>query len=573
MKKTLLTLLTLMLLCISFLAACSEKEEKSDRKLENTQLKLPKKAAQTGGSITVALSREPEGIFEPAFSTSMEDDDVQAFTTESMYQITNDLKYVPNLATWDISHDKKTYTFHLHKGVKWHNGTELTMEDWKFALEVLANAAYTGPYFEHVSLIKGAKEYHNGKSNHIEGLRIIDPYTMKITFNDVHTTNLEKLWPVPMPKKVYQSIPINRLFNSDPVRRHPIGLGPFKVANMSQEGEVDLEFFPDYWKGRALLDKVTLKVLDTPSLERDFKKGAVDLASIDSASMNQLERLQNVHVSKIRGSIYSYIGLRFGHRDNQRDKNVDDLEKFKNKKLREALMYALNRSKMIDDFLDGQARVTNSVLPSTSWLALEPKELISYEYNPKKAKKLLDEAGYIDRNGDGFVEDPNGQEFHISFGHYAGSALFESRAKAIIQAWKDIGIRTQLSTGSLIEFNLYNDMKEKDDPTLEAFIGSWYIGADLDPLPLWGSNAAWNYGRYKNEKSDQLLEEGIGEKAFDDAYRKNVYRKWQKLFNEELPILPLWEKTDLFVISNRLQHVEINSLTPFNHVEKWSVTK
>src|SRR5699024_11564835 len=84
------------------------------------------------------------------------------------------------------------------------------------------------------------------------------------------------------------------------------------------------------------------------------------------------------------------------------------------------------------------------------------------------------------------------------------------------------------------------------------------VGYDPDPSGLWHSTAEWNHGRWVNEESDELLEEGLSEKSFDDDYRKDVYVEWQKLFNEELPALPLWENLELYGINDRVQGYDID---------------
>jgi len=574
MKKSALWSFMLLLVMALFLAACnndSSSTEKESEKKPSGDTTATTDTAAKGGVVTFGTDTAPEGVYDPAYSGSIVDSYIQGFTMEGIYDVNDDLEYVPNLASWEISEDKLTYTFTFQKGVKWHNGEELTGDDWVFALETLADPDYDGPRYNYAEGIKGAKAKKEGKADKIEGIEVVDPYTVKITFEQVKINNLENLWSNPMPKKHYEGIAVKDLAESKQVRENPVGLGPFKVKKVVDGEYSELERFDDYWKGKPQLDGVIVKVIDPSLAAGAFQNGEIDIMAIKPQSVKELTALDNVRIEETNGVSYSYIGLRFGHRDKATLKNVADVDKFKSKELRQALLYAINRPAMIDAFLEGKAAVANTVIPTTFWTAAPESDLNQYEFNTEKAKELLASAGYVDKDGDGFVEDPNGQPFKISFGHYAGSAAFEGRSQAIIQSWNDIGVKTEQATGSLIEFNLYNDMKDNDDAALEAFFGAWSTGADPDPSGLWGNDAEWNYGRWVDAKNQELLNKGLSEEAFDKDTRMKTYVEWQKHFNEELPALPLWENMDLYGINNRLQGVHINAVGFQTDVYKWNV--
>ncbi|KPN97306.1 oligopeptide ABC transporter substrate-binding protein [Lysinibacillus sp. ZYM-1] len=574
MKKSALWSFMLLLVMALFLAACnndSSSTEKESEKKPSGDTTATTDTAAKGGVVTFGTDTAPEGVYDPAYSGSIVDSYIQGFTMEGIYDVNDDLEYVPNLASWEISEDKLTYTFTFQKGVKWHNGEELTVDDWVFALETLADPDYDGPRYNYAEGIKGAKAKKEGKADKIEGIEVVDPYTVKITFEQVKINNLENLWSNPMPKKHYEGIAVKDLAESKQVRENPVGLGPFKVKKVVDGEYSELERFDDYWKGKPQLDGVIVKVIDPSLAAGAFQNGEIDIMAIKPQSVKELTALDNVRIEETNGVSYSYIGLRFGHRDKATLKNVADVDKFKSKELRQALLYAINRPAMIDAFLEGKAAVANTVIPTTFWTAAPESDLNQYEFNTEKAKELLTSAGYVDKDGDGFVEDPNGQPFKISFGHYAGSAAFEGRSQAIIQSWNDIGVKTEQATGSLIEFNLYNDMKDNDDAALEAFFGAWSTGADPDPSGLWGNDAEWNYGRWVDAKNQELLNKGLSEEAFDKDTRMKTYVEWQKHFNEELPALPLWENMDLYGINNRLQGVHINAVGFQTDVYKWNV--
>ena len=572
MKKSLLSFFMFILMALVLAACTSNSSNEEDKENENKETDISTEPKE-GGVVTFGTDVAPEGIYDPAYSGSIVDSYIQGFTSDEMFIVNDELEYVPHLATWEISEDKLTYTFSVKKGVKWHNGEELTADDWVFALETLAHPDYKGPRGNYAEGIKGAKAKKEGKADSIEGIEVVDPHTVNITFESVKINNLENLWPNPMPKKHYEGIAIADLEESKQVRETPVGLGAFKVKKVVDGEYTELERFDDYWQGKPMLDGVIIKVIDPSLATGAFQNGEIDIMSIRPQSVKELSALDNVRIEETTGVGYSYIGLRFGHRDQTTLTNVADFDKFKSKELRQALLYAINRPAMIDAFLEGKAEVANTVIPSTFWIAADEADLNAYEYNQEKAKELLATAGYKDIDGDGFVEDPNGKPFSISFGHYAGPVAFEGRSQAIIQAWNDIGLKTQLATGSLIEFNLYNKMRENDEAALEAFFGSWSTGADPDPSGLWANNAEWNFGRWVDAENQRLLDEGLSEKSFDKEYRKNVYVEWQKHFNEELPAIPLWENLDLYGINNRLEGVHLNAVGFQTDVYKWYVTK
>src|SRR5690625_7525649 len=111
------------------------------------------------------------------------------------------------------------------------------------------------------------------------------------------------------------------------------------------------------------------------------------------------------------------------------------------------MFYALDREALVDSYLAGKATIVNTPVPSVHWIAADESELTQYDYDPEKAAELLDEAGYTIPEGEEWRTDPDGNEFVIMFGHYAGSAAFEGRTQAIMQNVEDVGLKTELAGG------------------------------------------------------------------------------------------------------------------------------
>lgn len=550
-----------------FLAACggdSKKEEKpkdSDKESSDN--------VDEDGVLTYAVDNAPEGLFMPGFYSSATDAQIIDFMHDDLITVDENLEYQPYLVDWDTE-DNKVYNFTLKEGVKWHNGEELTMEDWKFAVEVVAHPDYTEDRYNYVAEIEGADEYNAGEADEVSGFVIEDDYNATITFKDAKVNNIENLLSNAMPKKELEDVDVADMASAMEIREEPVGFGPFKIKEIKQGEYVSLERFDDYWQGKPKLAEVLVKVIDDSQTLGALQSGEIDIMEIRPDDIPELETQDHIDVIEHEGLGYSYVGFRLGHRID--GENVADYDKYASKELRQAMFYALDRESIVEAYLGGKATVVNSPVPSVHWIRADESELTQYDYDPEKAAELLDEAGYTIPDGEEWRTDPDGNEFIIKFGHFAGTSAFEGRAQAIIQNWKDVGLQTELATGQLIEFNTYNDMKNNDDENIQVFFGAWSTGSDPDPSGLWHSQAEWNHGRWINEESDALLEDGLSEKSFDQDYREQVYVDWQKIFNEELPGLPLWENMDLYGVNTHLQDyvIDAGGLRDFH---KWYIEK
>ncbi len=560
----------------AFLVGCNSGDDTNGEGSDNGTDGASEGTSESGydenASITYAVDNAPQGMYMPGYTTSATDSQINDFIHVSFFEANPELQFEPRLAEWETE-DNQHYTFTIQEGVKWHNGEELTANDWKFAIEVLADPDYTGERYSYVSGIEGAEERKAGDADEVSGFEVIDEYTVEVTFSDARVNNLENLWPDPMPKAELEDIAIADLEDAPELREHPVGLGPFKVANIVAGESLTLERFDDYYDETAKIAEVVVRVVDPSISIGALQNGEVDFMEVRPDDVPDLESQDHLEVIDHPGLGYSYIGFRFGHRDEEASENNADFDKFEDVRLRQAMFYALDRESLINAYLGGYATPVNTPVPTSHWIAAPESELTQYNYDVEKAEELLDEAGYVDTDGDGFREDPDGEEFTISFGHYEGPAAFEGRTQAIMQAWNDIGLRTELATGGLVEFNTFNEMKRNDDEALETFFGAWVTGTDPDPSNLWGSNAEWNYGRWVNEESDELLADALSEASFDEDYRRDVYIEWQQLFNEELPGLPVWENVDLYAKNTRVEGVTIDVRGGVNNPNEWYVAQ
>ncbi|CQR59144.1 oligopeptide ABC transporter oligopeptide-binding protein AppA [Paenibacillus riograndensis SBR5] len=549
------------------LSACSGigSERLSYGVLSNKEAEVP----AAGGTVTYGYSSPFQGLFEPAFYEGEDDYQVLEFITEAMFRVKDDLTTVPGIASWQESDDHTVFTFRIRPGVRWHNGDELTVEDWKFALETIASPEYTGSRYYSVEMISGAEAFHKGKAKEISGIKVIDPYTLRITMNSVRVNALDNLWPYPMNKRVYSGIAVKDMPDSDPVRKHPIGIGPFEVTNIQPGQLVEMKAFEDYYQGKPLLDGVTYKVFDDKDIVNLLDENVIDMATAPRDAYASLKQLDQVNILQSPELSYEYIGFKFGSWDHESQKIVMDNPKFADKRLRQAMYYALDREGIINQYSYGLGSLIETPVPSSSWAKIPDSEINTYPYSPERAKALLNEAGYVDRDGDGLREDPKGAPFVIHYDAMTGSTTAEARTRAILQNWRDVGLDVRLNGGQLKDLNTFYEAVENDDPSVELFNGVWGLASDPDPSGLWREIDLWNYPRFSSKRNEELIREGVGIKSYDKEHRKQVYYEWQKLVNEEVPMIFFAERINITAVNKRLQNVKVNSMSNIIDPQTW----
>ena len=568
-KKSLLWLFTLVLILSAFLAACGGDDGSSESGSEGGSSSDGE--PQEGGTLVYGLDAPPEGLFSSAFYGIATDFEVIELFDEALISYNENLEPEPNVASWETE-DSKVFNFTFEEGVKWHNGEELTVNDWVFALETIADPDYDGPRYANVQTIEGAEAYRSGDADSISGIEVVSDYEINITFDEARVNNLTNLWAYPLPESVLGDVPVAEMSASEWVRSTPIGIGPFKIDKIVPGESVEFSKFDEYWNGDVNLDKIVLRVIDNSSVVGALQNNDIDMISLQPVSGPEVEPLENVEIVTYPGLTYYYVGFKLGKFDNESQTITEELPKYQSKELRQAMMYALNRQEWVDAFFFGYADVVNKPVPSSHWNSADDSELIQYEYDPEKSKQMLEDAGYVDTNDDGFREDPNGDEFIVKFSHYAtGNPTFESRAQQIAQYFEEVGLRSEVE---MVEVNLYYDMVEKDDASIETFFGGWGTGTDPDPSGLWKADQLWNYPRYNNPEADQLLDDALDIEIVDtdQEKRKELYVEWQKIVNEDLPMLYIAELEEIKALNTRVGGVEYD-VSGQNSPAEWFVTE
>ncbi|HDV6033457.1 TPA: ABC transporter substrate-binding protein, partial [Staphylococcus pseudintermedius] len=559
----------LSLIVVVVLSACG----KNGNETSNTSNKTGKSDAK-GGTLTVGIAEPPEGNFQSIFTGSTGDSNVIDFFNDSLIDVGDDLKIKPKILSWEKDkNDDLKYTFKVKKGIQWQDGNPFTINDWVFTLETLADPDYDGPRYSGVAVIQGAEEKRNGQADRISGIKKIDYYTAEITFKEHKANNLLELWTsAPISEKVFKDIPVKDMAKSDAVRKNPIGIGPYKVKRIVDGESVELVKNKDYWRGEPNIDNINLRVVEQTSMTQALENGDIDMATITAPIAKEIKDSgsENLQLLQAPSTSYAIVGFVLNDYDKKAQKIGKERPKYQDKKLRQAMAYAINRKEWIDAFYYGYGKPLNGLIPSAHWSGAKEGDVKEYKYDVDKAKQLLDEGGYKDKDGDGFREDPQGKPFVVNLKHYAGSnPTFEPRTAALKGYWEKVGLKTKVE---MEEFGKYSSDLEKSSKDMEVYFRTWQQGSDPDPSELYRSTALWNESRYNNPKADKILDEAVDTKVVgdDNDKRKEKYLEWQKIMAEDVPVIPIVELEDVTAVSSRVKNFEV-SLKGSNPIYEWSV--
>jgi len=463
------------------------------------------------------------------------------------------------LGSIEFDVEGKTATIKLNsKDYKWSDGQPLTIDDYIFAIEAIGNKDYTGVrYNANYQNIEGMDKFHSGEASSISGVEKLDDYSVKIHFKQMRPSMQLAGGALPyyvMPKHIFSTIPVAEWEKSDYVRGNKgVGLGPFKIESITPGESVTLVPNEHYYKGRAKLDKVVMEVVSPDTIVSQMKAGNYDVASMPSAQYEAYKDLTNVSFISSFASQYEYIAFHLGKYDKEQGKNITDPNaKMKDPVLRQALAYALDINAAGESMYHGLQRGTNSIIiPFFKDIYNANQE--GFDYNPEKAKQMLDEAGYKDTDGDGLRENKDGSKLSINFAARTRDDANESLIQQYLLWWKEIGLDVKLYTGRTLESNVFYEKVQADDPEIDMFAGGWGTGYDPNPSNLFGEAAKFNFARFVSQEGNDIMAKISSTDAFDDAKNVEFYKEWQKYVHDQAFIFPTLIGDSVTAVNKRVK--------------------
>ncbi|MBI2988376.1 MAG: peptide-binding protein [Deltaproteobacteria bacterium] len=454
-----------------------------------------------------------------------------------------DVRLTGDLAeSWEVGQGGLQITFKLRRGVKWQDGSPFTARDVLFGFQTITDPKTPTAYAEDFRQVKKAEA--------------IDDYTFRVTYEKPFAPALTS-WGnlVVLPKHLLEGKDIAK----SELGRNPVGTGPYRFREWISRDRVILEANPDYFEGRPYLDRYVIRVIpDLATMFLELKAGGLDLMGLTPIQYKRQtdDRFFQESYRKYRylANAYTYLGYNL-------------LEpKFRDKRVRQALSYAIDKEEIIKVVLLGLGVPATGPYKPGLWF-YNP-DVKKYPFDPAKAIALLKEAGWEDRDGDGIL-DKDGMPFEFTVVTNEGNPVRQRTAVVIQERLKKIGIRMKIR---VIEWSAFiNEFIDKKD--FEATILGWTTGFEPDPYDIWHSSKTGkkelNFISFKNGEVDELLEKG--RRTFDQEKRKEIYFRLQEILAEEQPYTFLYVPEALPIVHSRVYGIEPSPLGISYNFYRWYV--
>ena len=459
-------------------------------------------AAPPKDAIVVGLVAEPVTMDPPQITDLNSTRVIKRIFEGLTAQELGTYKIVPGLAkSWEISRDGLTYTFRLRDNVRFHDGTPLTAEAVKFCFDRQLNEQ--GPYYK-----TGTYPYVKGFLGNVAGVQAVDPSTVRITLKSPLTPFLQYL----AHHSLYVYSPEALKQHGKDIVKHPVGTGAFKLETWEPGVKVVLARNDQYWGGAPKIRQaIYVPIIEAQARLAAITTGEIDLTmDVPPDSLDRLRQDPNVVVAETNSSAVWYVTLNTRH------------PILKDRRVRQALNYAVNKEAIIRDILRGTAITAHSPMSPVYGPFYEP-QVARYPYDPDRARALLREAGH-----------PGGFELTFLVPESGSGMQSPVEMGTVIQAnLAAVGVRAKIQTlewGAYLKKYLEGpDMAQMSwNPSIGDPDHMMYMLLSSDRFP-----PAFNAGFFQHARVDDLLRRG--RTTIDDKARIPLYREAQKIVAEEAP--------------------------------------
>ncbi|MBA9086216.1 peptide/nickel transport system substrate-binding protein [Fontibacillus solani] len=465
---------------------------------------------------------------------------------DALLDVTESAQFIPKLAESIETKDKQTYRVKLKSNAKWNDGTPFTTTDVAFTLKIALHPKVDTSF--KLQFIEGVNDF--GKLDEgitdIKGLHVIDSTTFEIktktpidplVFNERFGVKVNFL-----PQHILKDIDPEQLATHEYFQKPTITIGPYKFANYEQGQYVEVTKNENYYLDIPKIDTIFIKVLPAANLVAQLQTGEIALNSlpvglVPITDYDKVTSFENVNVTSASASEPAELFF--------------NIERLPDKKVRQAIAHALNRPLIVEQLLKGQAEIIDGGIPSSH--PYFNKDIEPYNYDPEKAKKLLQEAGWdSDRK--------------LVFLIPVGNKVREQAADILVQNLESVGLKIDVQK---FDFPTLIDKVEKGEHDITIFTRDYYIEPSLY-FTTYRSYDPDSVIRYNNPLVDKLIQQG--EQEIDEAKRHDIYNHLQEILHDEVPTLAVYSEKRLQVVSKNVLVGKPLNLGTFNNVNQWDLT-
>jgi len=506
-----------------------------------------KEVPASGGEYTEALVGQTRFINPILSQTNDVDADLSSLIFSSLMRTNSDGKLENDLTeSYTISEDKLTYTFQIKQGVKWHDGESLTVDDIIYTIKTVQNESYYSPLIANWAGVRAEK---------------VDDYTINFILKNAYSPFLNNLTFGILPKHLWETIDSTK-FPLNELNFQPIGSGPYKFESYTKDKSgkiisIKLAVHKDYYGKVPYINTLAFKLYQSEE-EAISAFNRKEVKGINYISPGNIDKIVDMEGKTHILNIPRYYAVFF----NQTQSKV-----LSDKTVRLALSYAVDKGYMVDEILNGQGSAVDSPIPK-QLIGYNPETKI-YEYAVEHARNILEEAGWIDSDGDG-IREKNEQKLEFTLVTTEWSDLPKT-AELLQIMWKEVGASVKIETAEDIQ----NDYIKTR--SYEAVLFGEILSYDPDPFSFWHSSQkkdpGLNLALYDNTAVDEILE--AARQETDLEIRTQKYQEFQNLVIEDAPAIFLYSPNYIYIQNDSVQGSEINNLIipsdRFNDIENWYI--
>lgn len=507
-------------------------------------------AGSTGGEKVITMAQTGDwDTFMPMNTTNAGADNVIELMFDRLMVINTDGTFGPRLAeSWETNEAQDKITYHLNENAKWQDGEPVTAEDVVYSAQVASSSEYS--YLRRIRMQYFAGTDETGCETGTDSIEVkaLDDHTVEFTLKApmdpaIIYALVNRDFFI-MPKHLLDSISDADLVN-DAFWQKPIGSGPCIFDSMESGVSIEFKANKDYYLGAPDFDRLVFKKVQSTNLLSGLMSGDIDVLSANSqiplADWEAAKNTQGIVTKSVPTFAYQYMAM-----NTARDYLTEDV--------RHAISLAINRQVIVDQLLQGEARI--AIGPLAEDHPYFDEKLLPIEYDPEKAKSMLEAAGW----------DSN-RELQVLVS--TGNEVREKSAILIQQDLQKIGIKTKIQT---LDFPTLLTNARNGDYDL-CFIGS---AGSVDPsesVPNVTAGYMNNFAQLSDPTLGQIGESGAKEITFEA--RKKIYDQYQEELFKQMPMAFLYHTNDLFAYNEKLENVREGAID-YNinkNVWEWKVNK